>query len=256
MNYINKYPNRTAYNSDSTKQYPNVSYIEGEDKLVFANPIYRWEWDSDYHECDDCTLYGTKVKQVSYDNGQTWSNVVPEEREINYEDFIEDDSEECGCGGDCSEGANWNWRDATEYYDSMAVMEFYMDAAASDEWNDGDTFEFSVCSQCNNDGCPSAKFVIEIRDDTDYEEDPSAAPFLQPYVSIYDGCDCVDGECSHFVAEVLLGDNEGDTLNIYNYVQGEEGVDSLHIYDNLSGAPSGLMFNTANECIDQGCEDE
>ena len=114
MNYINKYPNRTAYNSDSTKQYPNVSYIEGEDKLLFASPIYRWEWDSEYHECDDCTLFGTKVKQVSYDNGQTWSNVVPEEREINYEDVIEDDSEECGCGDEPAEGG---WMGAQDYQD-------------------------------------------------------------------------------------------------------------------------------------------
>ena len=55
---------------------------------------YRWVVVSGEYICIDTTKYYKEKKQVSYDNGVTWSDVVPEETRAN--GIIEEDSPDCG----------------------------------------------------------------------------------------------------------------------------------------------------------------
>ena len=63
---------------------------------VPPTPIYRWinlDPSVDYY-CSGTTKYYKQQKQVSYDSGETWENVVPAEYQMG--DLYEYDSSDCG----------------------------------------------------------------------------------------------------------------------------------------------------------------
>lgn len=256
--YLTEFSSNTAYNAAlQTLDFPNVSLVENQLKYAESLPtMYRWVDDGDNTRCGDdreydgCTLYQQTKKQKSVDGGQTWSDVVP--AEYGYGDVIEEDSRECGCGGDPCDEEKWYWIDAPDYNSSSAVYKFKVDNNASGEWTDRDIFAFTVCSLCNNDGCPTLRFEIEFFDTTDYEEDPEAAPDWQIVLRVFNNCECDQGVCDHKIDERYLNSEGVDEVDIYSYLNGEEdGVDSLHIYDSMQNAPSGLGFLVADDCIDQ-----
>lgn len=68
-----------------------IAYFETLEECETVVPQYRWV-DSGT-TCYDYGLYNRQIKQVSYDNGRTWTNVIPEEYQIG--SLIEDCSDEC-----------------------------------------------------------------------------------------------------------------------------------------------------------------
>lgn len=59
-NYINKYATQNAYDSDNTKQYPNVSYIVSSDTVVFMESEPRFNGLT-VHYLIDQSMTGTNV---------------------------------------------------------------------------------------------------------------------------------------------------------------------------------------------------
>lgn len=123
--YLTEFSSNTAYNAAlATLDYPNVSLVANELKYAESLPtMYRWVDDGDNTICGDeeeskdiCTLYQQTKKQKSVDGGQTWTDVVP--AEYGYGDVIEEDSEECGCGGKCKE---LDLADEVDDYDGQVV---------------------------------------------------------------------------------------------------------------------------------------
>ena len=251
--YLTEFSSNTAYNAAlATLDYPNVSLVENQ--LVYAESLptmYRWVDDGDNTRCGDedgCTLYQQTKKQMSIDGGQTWSDVVP--AEYGYGHMIEEDSQECGCGeGDCENGVAWEWHPA-DYYNSsrMAVIALKLINPNDGSWEDWadsqEVFDFDVCEQCNESGCPVLKVKLRMSyDDLDGE-------FL-PEVKIYTGCDCVDGECPNL--EDTLHPAEGEQVYFYDYYD-DAMIDSMHIYDNVADIPGLYLHIGEGNCIDN-CDD-
>jgi len=57
-----------------------------------VEPQYQWVVDG--YTCNGVDKYQKKVKQISYDEGQTWENIVPEVTELG--DLLEQNSTDCG----------------------------------------------------------------------------------------------------------------------------------------------------------------
>ena len=76
----------SAYQSDKGWSAYTSSMVE------LACPEYRW-YPSGY-TCNGLDKYQNNIKQESYDSGQTWANVVP--NEFSASTLIEIDSEDCG----------------------------------------------------------------------------------------------------------------------------------------------------------------
>ena len=111
--YLTEFSSTTEYNNaTSGLSYPNVSLVGSELKYASELPvIYRWVvdgticGDDSEHEGewrDGCSLYEREKKQQSINGGATWTDVVP--AEYRYGEFIEEDSQECGCGEPVGEG--------------------------------------------------------------------------------------------------------------------------------------------------------
>lgn len=84
-NNINKYTDATAYDGDSNKDYPNVSYIAatGEIRYVKTQPVVQPIYDYIYYEgeiqCSAELAYEMLQYSVSYDNGSTWTPLQPDD---------------------------------------------------------------------------------------------------------------------------------------------------------------------------------
>lgn len=78
-NNINKYTDATAYDGDSNKDYPNVSYITatGEIRYVKTQPVVQPIYDYINYEgdviCSGGIAYKNMMYSVSYDGGSTWT---------------------------------------------------------------------------------------------------------------------------------------------------------------------------------------
>lgn len=75
-NYINKYENATAYDADKAKQYPNVSYVEETDEIVW---LKNGDYSKDYLTfvaLEDTTFkFRGNTVNYSLDDGQTWTSL-------------------------------------------------------------------------------------------------------------------------------------------------------------------------------------
>ena len=207
-NYMNKYTTKQAYDADGSKQYPNVSFISGTNKMEYKpfEPIYRWH--GTYEETGDYICdYDTNekkdkaIKQVSYDNGQTWENVVP--AEYSATTVIEYESEDCGYDGGGDDG-NCTMRandmqmlldDDPEYFDSdvqtrengkfLRAYEYMYETSYDDE-----------CSPiAGGGGLPTLYLYRREWNDDDIDADTfTIAGKIVPNCCCFDGCDCNDEE--------------------------------------------------------------
>lgn len=78
-------------------QYQKGQLIESnsEDCGYAPQPQYRWQKaDTSDYMCNGTSKYYKEYYQVSYDGGQTWENVSPEQTKIG--DLIESNSSDCG----------------------------------------------------------------------------------------------------------------------------------------------------------------
>ena len=190
-NYMNKYSTKQAYDADGEKQYPNVSYISGTDKIEYKpyTPIYRWH--GTYEETGDYICdYETNekkdkaIKQVSYDNGQTWENVVP--AEYSATTVIEYDSTDCGYDDGGDDGC---WLSADDIERMFNEGEFDIDYLRIRELK----YDIAYDDECNpvDGGQPDATLYL-------YEDDGeggySRFGKIDPRCCCYDGCDCNDEE--------------------------------------------------------------
>ena len=191
-NYMNKYSTKQAYDADGEKQYPNISYISGTDKLEYKpfEPIYRWH--GTYAETGDYICdYETNekkdkaIKQVSYDNGQTWENVVP--AEYSATTVIEYDSTDCGYddGGD-DDGC---WKSADE------LKELFYDGAFEDEYLQITELKYNIIydGECINGEINQPNATLYLYED-DGEGGYSRYGKINPKCCCHDGCDCNDEE--------------------------------------------------------------
>lgn len=238
--YLTEFSSNTAYNASlASLNYPNVSLVANQLKYAESLPtMYRWVDNGDTicgdGEIDDgCTLFVREQKQQSTDGGAHWTNVSPSEYRKG--DMIEDDSPECGCGGE-GEGCEWNWVSYNSIFgdfENYAVIELKMDEEVM-YWQQG-TYTMHINSNCDA-RCPVLKLVIEVNGYDSAE------------VSIYMDCDCADGECPTLVATEPF--NVGDTLNLYTYTD-RTMIDDLHIDSNISNIPALLVNVAEGDCIDQ-----
>ena len=86
LNHINTYADLTAYNNDTNKDYPNVSYIVEDDIVLFDNEVKYEEQYFTIESLEDDNEIMFKLKvwttsaspaktiSVSTDGGKTWTN--------------------------------------------------------------------------------------------------------------------------------------------------------------------------------------
>ena len=191
-NYMNKYTTKQAYDADGSKQYPNVSFISGTDKLEYKPfaPLYRWH--GTYEETGDyiCDWESNEkkdkaIKQVSYDNGATWENVVP--AEYSATTVIEYESEDCGYDGGGDEDGCWKSADE--------LKEMFNDGVFEDEYLQISELKYNIIydGECINgeSNQPDATLYLY---ENDGEGGYSRYGKIDPRCCCYDGCDCNDEE--------------------------------------------------------------
>lgn len=206
-NYMNKYNTKQAYDADGEKQYPNVSYISGTNKMEYKpfEPIYRWH--GTYEETGDYICdYDTNekkdkaIKQVSYDNGQTWENVVP--TEYSATTVIEYESEDCGYDGGGDEDGCWysandiqngSLEDRDEY---LQVYEVRYDLAYDDE-----------CNPVEGNQPDATLYLYEYNGDEGDEWNERYK--IEPKCCCEAGCDCNDEEDPESVGCAESPDGDG-----------------------------------------------
>lgn len=91
-----KYTGQTSSSiTAKTDEYRDVFVRRNSPNCGYVEPIYRWfDLDGDEFICSGTTKYHKAKKQVSYDNGSTWQDVVP--IEYGTGTMWEEQSEDCG----------------------------------------------------------------------------------------------------------------------------------------------------------------
>ena len=92
------YKRQVSYDSGSTWEDTSIAVTSGDPISVYdskldceSDAIYRWD---DRTLCIDFDKYNIKVKQVSYDNGSTWSDTSPQKKQYSNLNTFNDTS--CG----------------------------------------------------------------------------------------------------------------------------------------------------------------
>ena len=240
--YLTEFSSSTAYNAAiNTLDYPNVSVVSGTGVIYAETRPIMYAWNvtgtmcgNDEGEYDSCNLYDWETYQQSSDGGQTWTNVTPLQQR--YGDLVEEQSSDCGCGGgDCEEGATWDWTNYTAYEDTMAVMNIYYSEIDS---GGGDVVDITIVDSCD---LSEIRIVITTTEDAETEEAHATA-------TIYSGQTVL-------ATDVPCGTEE-DAINLYTYLD-KSNIDSLHITNvtsDVEGYDEKLFLNAASECIDR-CEE-
>lgn len=90
------YDGGTTWSAVTPAEYGIGNVIEYGSEDCDCSTQYRWVVVSGEYICIGTTKYTKEKKQVSYDNGQTWSDVSP--LEIRANGIIEEESVDCGYG--------------------------------------------------------------------------------------------------------------------------------------------------------------
>ena len=89
-----KYTGQTSSSMTAkTDEYRDIFIMANSPTCGYIEPIYRW-FDLDEYICSGTTKYHKAKKQVSYDNGSTWEDVIPIEYGTGTK--WEEQSEDCG----------------------------------------------------------------------------------------------------------------------------------------------------------------
>ena len=72
--YLTKYENMSAYEADTQKNYPNVSYIAATDEVVWKQKDYRQDYFT-IVAIDELTVKNGSSPSYSLNNGDTWAQL-------------------------------------------------------------------------------------------------------------------------------------------------------------------------------------
>lgn len=159
-------------------EYSTGAVIEQSSEDCGCGTQYRWyQLPNTEYICSGTTKYYKEIYQVSYDNGQNWTNVVPQQTRAN--GVIEYNSEDCGyigviykwdviSGYVCSGTTKYEKTQKFKSLDDGITWE----AVSPPEYGMGDVIEYS------SEDCgyvpPSQKLYAEYSDSTTYTVDCDA----------------------------------------------------------------------------------
>lgn len=139
QDWIPCYPNTYSISGDATNPMSLVVKSENDTQCGYTptptEPMYRWinlDPSTDYY-CDGVAKYYKQQRQVSYDGGTTWSNVVPSEYQMGTS--AETSSSDCGGGT-----IMYRTTSGTSYCSGSSGYDKYVDVYSQVSYDNGRTW--------------------------------------------------------------------------------------------------------------------